>query len=106
MTGVMQGSFPEPAWLRLALDIRLAAILAVAGGVGPFREFGFVMTTLTEPDEEASDEERERWERTCDHCGRYFSDEEEFYTGHASRIVEDVQILIAFGVCPECRVLI
>ena len=94
----------SPTWLVEKVEQRIDLITS-QGALAFAKESGapFIMTFLDEGDPEMTDEERERWERTCDNCGRYVPDEGEFYTGHIARIVEDVQIMIAFGVCGICK---
>lgn len=97
----------EPEWLKRMLDLRIELMMHEFGGRMPpaLRQAGFAMTTLTEPAETATREERDQWERTCDHCGRYFGDDDPFYTGISQREIEGVQLNIAFGCCAECAAL-
>ena len=94
----------SPPWLVEKVEKRINLIVS-QGAVVYAKKSGapFIMTFLDEGDPEMTDEERERWERTCDNCGRYIPEDGEFYTGHMARIVDDVQIMIAFGVCGICR---
>lgn len=96
------GPHQEPAWLTAKVDQRLAliqtAMLAAADSTDP----DFVMTYLDEGGQ-MSDEERERWERTCDNCGRYCAANDDFWTGHVLRQVEGRQVMLAFGVCADCK---
>lgn len=63
--------------------------------------FDVIMTSLTEPDAD-TEEATERWERTCDRCGREFPDDP-FYQGTVTRLLDGKQIIMAFGVCAECK---
>ena len=67
----------------------------------------FIMSLLDEGDEDMTEEEQELWERTCDNCGRYIAPDsasgEDYYTGYTVRNIEDIQILLAFGVCGTCK---
>jgi hypothetical protein len=96
---------PEPVWLTTKIERRLDVIrdgmMAAARNTGA----QFVMTYLDEPDPGATDAERDRWERTCDNCGRYCPPDGEwdFWTGHVVREIDGRQVMIAFGVCAVCR---
>jgi hypothetical protein len=100
----------SPPWLAEKIEARLA-FMVEHGALDIARESGarFVVSFLNEGDEHMSDEERERWERTCDRCGKYVPPEPErdnyteFYTGHMARTVEGVQIFMAFGICGDCK---
>lgn len=99
----------EAPWLSAKVDQRVA-LMVEHGALDIARENGtlFVMSLLDEGDEEMTSEELERWERTCDNCGRYIPPgatpgENGFYTGYTTRTVEDVQIMLAFGVCGTCK---
>jgi len=73
-------------------------------------EAGVIFTYLTEPSENATDEETARFERTCDRCGTYVPPEPEgedeskapFFTGQPTFDVNGVQVIILFGVCARC----
>lgn len=99
----------EAPWLSAMVDQRVA-LMVEKGALDIARENGtlFVMSLLDEGNDEMSDEERERWERTCDNCGRYIPVDavdgpDGFYTGYTSRTVEGIQIMLAFGVCGTCK---
>jgi hypothetical protein len=95
----------EPPWLTAKVDQRLAEIRA-GGALELARDqHPLIMTFLDEGDPEMSEEEREKWERTCDSCGRYCSPDGDlaFYTGHAQRIIDGHQVILAYGVCNDCR---
>jgi len=93
---------PEPTWLRASIDQRLALMEQHMGNAADVPA-NVVMTPLTEPEENATDHDREVWERTCDNCGAYCPDE--FYTGHSVRMRGNVQVIFMFGVCPSCKEL-
>ena len=102
----------EAPWLSAMVDQRVA-LMVEHGALEIARENGtlLVMSLLDEGDEEMTDEQRERWERTCDNCGKYVPPEPErgrdgytgFYTGYTARRIEGVQIMLAFGVCGTCK---
>ncbi len=94
----------SPPWLKAKVEQRLAFLIE-HGALDVARESGapFIMTFLDEGDPDMTAAERERWERTCDGCGRYIPGDGEFYTGHIKRDIEEVQVLMAFGVCGECK---
>lgn len=91
----------EPAWFISRVDQRVALVQDVVGGKWPFPTV--VLTPLTEPPESATQEQRLRWERTCDNCGTHCPQGTAFYTGHVSRELPDKrQVIITFGVCKSC----
>lgn len=92
----MSETYREPAWLKAAIDKRVAPFSEIPG----LAHWPLVLTTLTEPDEDASEEERARWERTCDRCGKHCPNV--FYTGTATRIVQGVDVIVTFGMCVQC----
>ena len=92
----------EPAWLVAMIDQRLALMEDHIGNTADVPA-NVVMTPLSEPEHEMGSEEFERWDRTCDHCGRYCPEPEQFYTGHSVRVRGQVQVIFNFGVCPTCR---
>ena len=103
----------EAPWLTAKIDQRVA-LMVERGALDFAREGGtsFIMSLLDEGEEHMTGEERERWERTCDNCGRYVPpvphDEvvgkyTDFYTGYTQRIIEGIQIMLAFGVCGTCK---
>lgn len=61
-----------------------------------------VVTFLNEPADSATPEEREKWERTCDNCGRYCPDDEQFYSAMALRPLLNGRVEITFGSCLGC----
>lgn len=95
---------PEPTWLVSKIDQRLALMEEHMGNAADVPA-QVVMTPLTEPGEDATKEDFERWERTCDNCGRYCPPDSEFYTGHSVRMRGEVQVIFMFGVCPDCKEL-
>ena len=99
----------QPAWLVALADQR-EALMIEKGALDAAREAGsqFIFSFINEGDHEMSTEELARWERTCDHCGRYIPEDapegpDGFYTGHLMRTVEGIQIVMAFGVCGTCK---
>lgn len=98
----------HPAWVTAMVDQRIALMIE-KGALDQAREAGsnLVFSFLNEGDHEMSKEELDHWERTCDHCGRYIPEDapdgpDGFYTGHLTRTVEGIQIILAFGVCGTC----
>lgn len=90
----------EPVWLTTRVDALLAELEPALRGAATVSSV--VLCTLSEPAEDASAAERERWERTCDRCGTYCPDETTFYTGTLTRDQAGVQVIIGFGICPAC----
>lgn len=100
----MGGPIIEPDWLVPKIDQRMEWLVET-GGIKVAKDGGapFIFTFVDEGKSEMTLRERERWERTCDNCGVYTPDDGEFYTGYISRIVDDIQVLMAFGVCSNCK---
>jgi len=94
----------EPAWLAAKVDQRLALMEEHMGDVSKLPTH-FVMTPLTEPEENASKEEFDHWERTCDNCGVYCPWPTDFYTGTTVRMRGETQVIFTFGVCATCKKL-
>lgn len=93
----------HPPWVTAMVDQRLAQMReAVGGSLAVFALTGasVVMTMLTEPPEDATRKQINRWERACDRCGVYCPGS--FYTGAIQREVEGIQFAIAYGACPLC----
>jgi len=94
-----------PSWLLPMVKARVNFMLAEMGGALP-DGYPIILTTLTEPVEGTSQADRERWERTCDHCGRFCGDGEDFYTGsmglEAMTGTRVQRVEVTFGMCPEC----
>lgn len=91
----------EPPWLTAKVDQRLALMVEKTGG--KFPEGALVAMPLTEPDDGASQEEIERWDRSCDNCGKFIPLGELLYTGSLMRELESGQrVLINFGACATC----
>jgi|SRR5690349_2151197 len=95
----------EPPWLQSKVDQRLALIKEATGGSAlGFKALGttIIVMPLTEPAEgdDATPEQMERWENTCDNCGKYLA------FGLSLRYVErewdNLTISMFFGVCDEC----
>jgi Pyruvate/2-oxoacid:ferredoxin oxidoreductase delta subunit len=95
---------PEPPWLTAKIDQRISVIRAGGAFDIASEQQPIIATFLDEGDHEMTEKERVKWERTCDNCGRYCPDGGmAFYTGHAGRIVNGRQVLLAYGVCDDCR---
>lgn len=85
------------------VDQRVALLLDKAGNLLPeYDGKTLIFTVLTEPTtEKVSD--YEKWDRTCDKCGRHKPAPQPFYTGHAQRTTRHGQrIFINFGLCHHC----
>lgn len=91
----------EPVWLSVRVDQRIAFMLERTGG--EFPPGALIATLLTEPPEGASKEEIDRWDRTCDNCGKYVPKGQTLYTGSCDRTLPSGhQVIINFGACSEC----
>lgn len=99
----LDGPHREPAWLTAKVDQKIQLVKEPMLAAARANNAGIVMTFLDEGRAEMTDEERERWERTCDRCQTYVPDEGEFWTGHVVREVEGQQVMMAFGLCGPCR---
>jgi hypothetical protein len=89
-------------WLTARVDQRLALVRQAVGAAPAAERPTIVMTPLTEPPEGGDDATYQRWDRSCDSCGKWCPIGD-FYTGHVMRTVGEVQVFITFGVCPECK---
>ncbi len=85
-----------PAWLTAAVDQRVA-LLTESGALSALQEAKLVVTTLKDPPEDTK-EALDKWERTCDCCGKDCRNED-FYTSHVSKDVGLFQVVITYGVC-------
>lgn len=91
----------EPAWLSAKVDQRIAFMLDKSGGWFP--EGAVIATPLVEPEENATKEEVDRYERTCDNCGAFVPEGTLFFTGTSSRtLASGHQVLVFFGACDQC----
>lgn len=93
------------SWAEQAADRRLV-VMTEALQLAQKQGFAIIMTMLSEPEEGASDEDRTKWERTCDHCGKHCPEPVDFYTGTLSRDVGLLQVIVTFGSCAECKELL
>lgn len=94
---------PEPAWLLAKVDQRLALMKEALGELGIRRlksYTGVIITPVSEPAEDASLAEYERWEHSCDNCGKYCPDS--MWTGTVERELSGARVYISFGACPTC----
>jgi hypothetical protein len=90
-----------PIWLDAKVDQRLAQmqeampipVMAAATGAH------VIMVTLTEPDEDATPEQIQQWNLTCDNCGKV---DPVLHTGHMERRVDGVLVVITMGACASC----
>jgi hypothetical protein len=94
----------EPAWLLAKVDQRLALMkdkLDSPEGRLALSVMDVVLTPLVEPPEGSTKEQFERWDRTCDNCGKYCPTT--LFTGHVIRQFMGTKVNMMFGVCPECK---
>lgn len=92
-----------PPWLRALVDQRLAAVRNTLGNRWSIGQPPVIMTPATEPREGATEEEFNRWDRTCDSCGTYVPPPGKFFTGHHATEWKKFQIIVSFGVCEDCK---
>ena len=92
----------EAPWLQAKVDQRLALMKTMLGTTGTVKMMGptVVMSPLTEPPENATNAEFEKWDTSCDNCGRH--DPIGFQCGHVQRQWEGLNVLITVGVCDNC----
>lgn len=102
----------KPAWLTAKVDQRLAFMAEQFGAAGTTDQMieaflkaqpTVLFTPLTEPPENATDAEFERWDRTCDNCGKHCTGR--FFTGSVVREKWDTQVIFMFGTCETCKEL-
>jgi hypothetical protein len=94
----------EPAWLLAKVDQRLTLMREKVGEPEVFKKLGapdLILTPLSEPLTEPTPEQLERWDRTCDNCGKYCP--HDLWTGSVSRDWGGLQVVMTFGVCPDCK---
>ena len=100
-------TFDPPSWLTAKVDQRLALMVTTISAFGDptpaLDKYTIMMTLLTEPPEGSTPGDIAKWERTCDNCGRYCSDDEAFFTGTTVRERWGTQILFTFGSCSKCK---
>lgn len=93
-----------PAWLIAKIDQRLAELDTLTGNVLPalvkLQDYAMVLLPLSEPAEGACSVERERWEHTCDHCGKYGPGT--MRCGHVEKLHREIPVVVTLGACPEC----
>lgn len=96
---------PEPAWLTAKIDQRIQLMRDSGAFEIASESQPLIFSFLDEGDHEMTPEEFRVWERTCDNCGRYCppTGDMAFYTGHAGREIEGRQVILAYGVCDDCR---
>ena len=88
----------EPAWLSAKVDQRIAFMLEKTGG--NFPPEAILATPLTEPED---GQDFDKWDRSCDNCGRYVPEGEPFHSGTCVRFIEaGNRALISFGACDTC----
>jgi hypothetical protein len=99
MTGMNPVSM-EPPWLMAMVDQHLSMFEEKVGAqVTTYLGFNLVMMMLGEPDENATEIERFKAERTCDNCGNYTAAGFPFYTGNVMREHRGQRVCLVFGVC-------
>lgn len=64
-----------------------------------------IVTPLTEPPEGATRKQYDRYDRTCDCCGKYCPwPRHDFYTGVIQRSTKaGLLVIMSYGVCKEHR---
>jgi len=95
----------EPtAWLREAVSERIRLMTQAVPRAALDDDMAILMQ-LTEASEDATREERDRWEYTCDRCGQYCPPDGVwgFATGHVELVVSGIKILVTMGLCRVCR---
>lgn len=91
-----------PTWLIAKVDQRLA-LMEQALKDEP-EQAQLIMSPLTEPRPGATRVEYLRWDRSCDGCGKYCPNSDDFYTGHLIRNLRNGQpVYLTFGVCADCK---
>jgi hypothetical protein len=95
-----------PAWLKAALDQRVAKLKdMLPWGVAKAMGMDVILLGLTEPAEDATDEERKVWDETCDNCGKHVPGQ--LYSGRGAYLTGDdettVTIVVTFGCCATCK---
>lgn len=91
-----------PAWLTSKVDQRLQLLEHRAAADIASVQPTLVLTPLTEPPAGASPVEYDRWDRTCDCCGKHCPHPVDFYTGQVQRQLKSgVLVIMTFGVCKE-----
>jgi hypothetical protein len=88
--------------LTAKIDQRLA-LMSEALQAMQLEGLPLVMVTLTEFAEDATPQQIEEWERTCDSCGKHCPWPIDFYIGHITRDVGLLQVIITYGVCADCK---
>lgn len=104
----MTNVLPEheiPTWLIAASDQRAAKIGQTLGDMPEHMmelAAGMVIESfLTEPTAE-TDEELERWNRSCDNCGKLCG-ESEMATATITRLIQDrFRVSLTVGACRSC----
>lgn len=98
-------NLPVPPWLQSQVDQLQARVRSqFPPGIPLSVVFGNAIVTmpLTEPAEGSSKKQMQRWEFTCDNCGRYCPDPIPFHTGTLAQQWDGVQVLIFYGACSRC----
>ena len=97
----MNDRLHEPAWLTDKINQLIERMKEQGASAEIFEAAGLpmVMTFLTEPEEGAGPIDFERWEMTCDGCGKVTN---QLRPGQVRRIAFGVRLEITFGVCSDC----
>jgi hypothetical protein len=92
----------EPAWLLAKVDQRLALMREKLGdeGITLLGLADVVITPLTEPPENATQQQIATWDKSCDNCGRLCPTR--LVTGQVVRMLDKIQVTFFFGACPRC----
>jgi len=95
-------NYEPSAWMRETVAARLNQMPAIKRAAVHYE---IVMLMLTEPPEDATKEERDRWETQCDRCGKQCEPGQDFHTGSLTPNEFGGRIAITFGLCDACKVL-
>lgn len=102
----MTAAAQEPPWLTAAIDQRLKAA-EPAFEYAKIAGTTVLMMTLTDPVVELTDPEEDvetatqYWNESCDNCQKWCPTS--LWPGHKSLVHDGLQVVITFGVCPDCR---
>jgi len=90
-------------WMREKIAERLSLAMPTLR-VAKATHYALVMIPLTEPDEDASEGERDIWEFACDRCGADCRGKD-FHTGAVTVEPEGQRVTFTFGLCEACHKL-
>lgn len=92
-----------PTWLVAMVDQRVAFMREQMGPAGweMAKHLDVLMTPLTEPVEDATPAQHQRWDHSCDKCGKYCPDEGRLHYAYVEYKLDGVKVIIFFGACTE-----